>query len=217
MTNNIPSSSQLVAYWDSIASIKKFRHPLPAETIEQYFPKKGKVLDVGCGYGRQLKELSELGFSVAGTDTSAAMLEKAKETAPEAELQQCRNDLPWADNTFDVVLLVTLLTSVPFDLEQRKIVGEVKRVLKPGGYVFVSDMPLQWSTDYLARYQEGTKRYGQYGVFDLDDGGTVRHHEMGYFVQLMAEFECLEMGRHEVETMNGNEAVAVRYVGKLAE
>ena len=214
MSNSIPSSSQLVAYWDSIASIKKFRHPLPKAIVEQYFTKSGKVLDVGCGYGRQLKELSELGFSVAGTDTSSAMLEKAKENAPDAELQQCRSNLPWEDNTFDVVLLVTLLTSVPFDLEQRKIVSEVKRVIKPGGHVFVSDLPLQWSKKYLDRYQEGAKRYGQYGVFDLDDGGTVRHHEMGYFIQLMADFTCLEMNTHEVETMNGNEALAVRYVGQ---
>ena len=216
MTNNIPSSSQLVAYWDSIASIKKFRHPLPKETVEKYFPKDGKVLDVGCGYGRQLKELSDAGFSVAGTDTSSAMLAQAKETAPAADLQQCRSDLPWADDTFDVVLLVTLLTSVPFDLEQRKIVSEVKRVLKPSGYVFVSDLPLQWSDRYLLRYQEGAKRYGQYGVFDLDDGGTVRHHEMSYFMQLMSDFECLELTTHEVETMNGNQAGAVRFVGQLA-
>lgn len=216
MTNSIPSSSQLVAYWDSIASIKKFRHPLPKEIVEKYFPKGGTVLDVGCGYGRQLKQLSEWGFSVAGTDTSSAMLQQAKETAPEAELQQCRSDLPWKDDTFDVVLLVTLLTSVPFDLEQRKIVSEVKRVLKPRGHVFVSDLPLQWSKRYLERYQEGAKRYSQYGVFDLDDGGTVRHHEMGYFMQLMSEFDCLELDTHEVETMNGNEAIAVQYVGQLA-
>ena len=217
MANSIPSSSQLVAYWDSIASIKKFRHPLPKEIVEKYFSQGAKVLDVGCGYGRQLKELAEMGFSVAGTDTSSAMIKQAKESAPRAEIQQCRSDLPWEDNTFDVVLLVTLLTSVPFDLEQRKIISEVKRVLKPQGHVFVSDLPLQWSDRYLARYREGAKRYGQYGVFDLDDGGTVRHHEMGYFVQLMAEFECLEMGTRDVETMNGNEAIAVQYVGQLRQ
>jgi len=214
---NIPSSSQLVAYWDSIASIKQFRHPLPPQTVEKYFPKGGRVLDVGCGYGRQLKQLSDLGFHVAGTDTSSAMLEKAKETAPDAEFQQCRSDLPWEDNTFEVVLLVTLLTSVPFDLEQRKIVSEVARVLKPGGYVFVSDLPLQWSDKYLERYQAGAKRYGQYGVFDLDDGGTVRHHDMSYFMQLMSSFSCLELATHEVETMNGNLAKAVRFVAQLPE
>ena len=92
--------------------------------------------------------------------------------------------------------------------------GELKRVLKPGGYLFVSDLPLQWSHDYLARYHQGSKRYGQYGVFDLADGGVVRHHELGYFMQLMSGFKTLEMETHDVITMNGNPAQAVRYLGQ---
>lgn len=215
MPQNIPSSSQLVDYWDSIASLKKFRHPLPQPVIDQYFPAGAKVLDIGCGYGRLVEDLLSQGFSVAGTDTSRAMLEQAKKNAPAADFQECRSDLPWKDDTYDVVLLVTLLTSVPFDLEQRQIMSEVKRVLKPGGYIFVSDLPLQWSARYLARYREGQKRYGQYGVFDLADGGTVRHHEQGYFMQLMNGFTCLKMETHDVETMNGNQAQAVRFVGQL--
>lgn len=215
MPETIPSSSQLVDYWDSIASLKKFRHPLPQSVVDKYFPDGARVLDIGCGYGRLVENLLAQGFSVAGTDTSTAMLKEARKNAPKAELQECRSDLPWDDKTYDVVLLVTLLTSVPFDLEQRQIMSEVRRVLKPGGYVFVSDLPLQWSAQYLERYRDGQKRYGQYGVFDLAGGGTVRHHEQGYFMQLMNGFKCLEMETHEVETMNGNQAQAVRFVGQL--
>ena len=116
-----------------------------------------------------------------------------------------------------MAIAVPLFTSVPFDLEQRQIMSEIKRVLKPGGCLFVSDLPLQWSDRYLDRYRDGQKRYGQYGVFDLEDGGVVRHHELGYFMQLMNGFTTLKLETHEVVTMNGNPAQAVRYVGKLSK
>ncbi|MBE9064421.1 class I SAM-dependent methyltransferase [cf. Phormidesmis sp. LEGE 11477] len=214
MTKTIPSSSELIKYWDESATSKEFSHPIPQAVIERHFPKGARVLDMGCGYGRLARYLSDLGFVVAATDTSPAMLEQAKKNAPECEFQNCRSELGWDDNTFDVAIIVTLLTSVPFDLEQRQIMSELKRVLKPGGCLFVSDLPLQWSASYLDRYKDGYKRYGQYGVFDLADGGTVRHHDLGYFTQLMGGFDCLELETHEVITMNGNSAQAVRYVGR---
>lgn len=217
MTETIPSSSQLIKYWDESATSKEFRHPIPEAVIERYFPKNAKVLDMGCGYGRLARYLSDLGFDVSATDTSSAMLEQAKRNAPKCEFRNCRSELVWDDNTFDVAIIVTLLTSVPFDLEQRQIMSELRRVLKPGGCLFVSDLPLQWSTSYLDRYKAGYKRYGQYGVFDLADGGTVRHHDLGYFTQLMNGFDCLELETHEVVTMNGNSAQAIRYIGQCQQ
>ncbi len=214
MAETVPSSSQLIKYWDESATSKEFRHPIPEAVVERYFPKGAKVLDMGCGYGRLARHLYDLGFAVSATDTSPAMLEQAKKKAPECEFKNCRNELDWEDNTFDAAIIVTLLTSVPFDLEQRQIMSELRRVLKPGGCLFVSDLPLQWSLNYLDRYKNGYKRYGQYGVFDLDDGGTVRHHDLGYFTQLMSGFDCLELEAHEVITMNENSAQAIRYIGR---
>ncbi|MEO0771330.1 MAG: class I SAM-dependent methyltransferase [Cyanobacteria bacterium J06649_4] len=213
---SIPNSSQLIKYWDASATSKEFRHPIPKPLIEKYFPASGSILDIGCGQGRLAGYLSEMGFTVSGADTSTAMLEQARKNVPSCEFRECRSsELTWDDNSFDVAIAVTLLTSIPFDLEQRQIMAEIKRVLKPGGCLFVSDLPLQWSTSYLERYQKGAKRYGQYGVFDIADGGVVRHHELGYFMQLLSDFTPLEMETHDVVTMNGNSAQAVRYIGKL--
>ncbi len=215
MAENIPSSSQLIKYWDASATSKEFKHPIPKPLIDQYFPAGAKVLDVGCGQGRLASYLAQMGFAVSGTDTSTAMLAQARKNVLDCEFRECRSsELTYDDSTFDVAIAVTLLTSVPFDLEQRQIMSEIKRVLKPDGCLFISDLPLQWSARYLDRYKSGQKRYGQYGVFDLDDGGVVRHHGLGYFMQLVSGFTTLEMETHEVVTMNGNEAQAVRYVGK---
>ncbi|MEM9947302.1 MAG: class I SAM-dependent methyltransferase [Cyanobacteria bacterium P01_D01_bin.36] len=215
MADTIPSSAELIKYWDANATSKAFSHPIPQEFIETYFPTNAKVLDVGCGQGRLASYLSEMNFQVSGTDTSTAMLEEARKNVPNCEFRECRSsELTYEDNTFDVAIAVTLLTSVPFDLEQRQIMSEIKRVLKPEGILFISDLPLQWSDKYLERYQKGQRRYGQYGVFDLEDGGVVRHHELSYFNQLVSSFTPLKMETHNVVTMNGNQAEAVRFVGK---
>ncbi|MEM6353247.1 MAG: class I SAM-dependent methyltransferase [Cyanobacteria bacterium P01_D01_bin.14] len=214
MPETIPATSKLTDFWDSAAGQRAFGHPIPDRVIEAYFPSSGKVLDVGCGYGRLTQQLADSGFAVSGTDASQAMLDAAKDNAPACEFRRCTTTLPWEGHTFDVAILVTLLTSVPAEADQRELVGEVFRVLKPGGHVFVSDMPLQWAKRYQTRYAEGLKRYGEYGVFDLPNGGTVRHHQLAYFLDLMSGFEMLLLEPHAVTTMNGNSAQAFRYVGR---
>lgn len=215
MVDNIPASSALVNYWDGAVSNKEFGHPLPQSVVEEYFPPGGTVLDAGCGYGRLSMKLADLGFVVSGADISPVMLKQAQKNVPSGDFRCYQNELTWKENTFDVAILVTLLTSVPLASDQRQIVNEIKRVLKPGGYLFVSDMPLQWSSRYTGRYAEGLEKYGEYGVFDLSDGGTVRHHDRGYFMQLMSGFICLGLESHSVTTMNNNQAQAFRYIGQL--
>ncbi|MGD1864338.1 MAG: class I SAM-dependent methyltransferase [Phormidesmis sp.] len=216
MAETIPSSSQLTKYWDASATSKDFAHPIPQHLLEAYFPAKANVLDVGCGYGRLASVLSAMDFQVSGTDTSSAMLTEARKNAPNCEFRECCDgELPYDDDVFNVAIAITLFTSVPSDIDQRQLISEIKRVLKPSGVLFISDMPLQWTTRYLSRYQKGQKRYGQYGVFDLEGGGVVRHHELDYFMQLTSDFTPLLMEPHEVVTMNGNQAQAIRFVGQL--
>lgn len=217
MSDAIPGSLQLTDYWNNSATSKVFGHPIPDAVIEAYFPANAKVLDIGCGQGRLSRILADIGFQVSGADTSTAMLAEARNNAPNCEFRQsCEGRLAYGDNAFEVAIAVTLFTSVPSASEQCQLISEIKRILKPGGILFVSDLPLQWTDRYLARYQAGQERYGQYGVFDLENGGVVRHHEQAYFMQLVSDFTPLKMETHEVVTMNGNQAQAFRFVGQLS-
>jgi len=215
MSIPVPSTAQLTDFWNHAATQKTFGHPLPEHIVKTYFPPSGSVLDVGCGYGRLTRQLSDAGFGVAGADASPAMLDAAQQAVPDGEFRHCTTTLPWDTQMFDAVILVTLLTSVPAESDQRQLISEVLRVLKPGGHVFVSDMPLQWAGRYQARYAEGLKRYGEYGVFDLPNGGTVRHHALDYFLDIMSDFERVLLEPYGVTTMNGNSAQAFRYVGRV--
>ncbi|MBK6693469.1 MAG: class I SAM-dependent methyltransferase [Myxococcales bacterium] len=107
----------------------------------------GKVLDLGVGTGRELPTLLDLGFRVTGLDASEAMLELCRRRARPIPLvcQTFYAPLPFADGEFDAVLALHGTLSHPPDAEaQARLIGEVARVLAPGG-LFAFEVPsLGW-------------------------------------------------------------------------
>ncbi len=94
-----------------------------------------RLLDAGCGAGMALQLASDLGAEVSGFDASAALLEIARERLPEAALAQGDlEDLPFADNAFDVV---TGFNSFQYAADPVAALRQAARVTKPGGKIFV--------------------------------------------------------------------------------
>lgn len=106
---------------------------------EHYRLKPGqKVLDVGCGMAHLLYELmSEVpGLTVNGVDISQYALEHAKEEIRDRLQFGRAQDLPFADDEFDLVIsLATLHNLKIYDL--KKAVSEIKRVSKGKSYIMV--------------------------------------------------------------------------------
>jgi len=97
-----------------------------------------KILDVGCGPGRDAKFFSEKGFEVVGIDLSEKLLEIAKENAPNAKfyLMDMR-DLNFPDNHFDGLWACASFLHIPRKDAQRTLDGFYK-VLKPKGLMYIS-------------------------------------------------------------------------------
>lgn len=98
-------------------------------------PEGAAALDFGCGRGRHVGILSQLGFHVAGQDLRphpwwAQFPRSGFQTGAEAAR------LPWADSTFNLVLEVGLLHYLDDSTAERHL-AEVARVLKPGGALVV--------------------------------------------------------------------------------
>jgi SAM-dependent methyltransferase len=99
------------------------------------------VLDLGCGVGRHLTHLFEAGHDSVGFDLSARLLAEAKRTL-ELDVPLVRGDmrrLPFRAAAFGAV--VNFFTSFGYFAtpeEDRYVVDEVRRVLRPGG-VFLLD------------------------------------------------------------------------------
>ena len=206
------------SYWDRVADDKRFSHPLCLEWLARYSNQQARILDYGCGYGRTLADLSVAGFqNLVGVDFSAAMLARASVALPRPGL--VRNDglsLPFKNGSFDAVLLFAVLTCIPDGNEQRLLLAEAARVLRPGGLLYVSDLLVNNDRRNRERYEQYAEAYGCYGVFELPEGVVVRHHQREWIEELTSPFQQLEYEPFTVTTMNGNASAAFQYLGRNA-
>jgi SAM-dependent methyltransferase len=95
------------------------------------------ILDVGCGVGLTSKHLAPHFGRLAGIDVAPGVVDAAKQRCPGGEFQLYDGrQIPYEPATFDVVFTVCVLHHVP-PPQWRALVGEMARVLKPGGLLYV--------------------------------------------------------------------------------
>ena len=199
-------------HWNRVAPTVTFSHPLETAWLDRWVGRSGRILDFGCGYGRTLNELHGHGYAcLVGVDAASAMIERGRASFPRLDLRHI-DGLPLAepDGAFDAILLLAVLTCIADDASQRALAQELRRLLKPRGVLFLSDMPLQSDARHADRYVRGAAEFGRFGVFRASDGAVVRHHDEGWLDQLFGDFDRLEERRIAVRTMNGNPAVATQ-------
>ncbi|MBU1205175.1 MAG: class I SAM-dependent methyltransferase [Nanoarchaeota archaeon] len=102
-----------------------------------------RVLNLGCGAGRNLVYLLEKGFDMYGIDCAPEGLRIIKERLKK-EKRKCNlnlgnifNKLPYEDNFFDAVISVQVLQHGKIS-EIKRAIKEIERVLKPGGLIFIT-------------------------------------------------------------------------------
>jgi len=102
-----------------------------------------KCLDLGCGIGRHIIYLDELGFNVFGIDISCEAINFArkwfdyigKEYLKDKLYIGTSSKMPFNDNYFDFIISHGVLDSMAFDVAKKSI-SEVYRVLKKGGLFY---------------------------------------------------------------------------------
>jgi SAM-dependent methyltransferase len=106
-----------------------------------------RLLDVGCGTGALLRELSRShpAAKLAGVDPVPEMLAVARRRlSPEVELLEgCAERLPFAGERFDVIVSCNMFHYLR---QPAAALAEMGRVLRPGGRLVITD----WCDDYLA-------------------------------------------------------------------
>ena len=207
-------NSQL-EYWNTAGVQKPFAHPLNLRRVRQWISDEGRILDFGCGYGRTLGELFNEGYeNLIGLDFSPAMIAAARTRFPDIQFEEVHSlTVPLPDASVDGVLLFSVLTCIPTDEGQRALLTELRRVLTRGGLLYISDLWTQTDERNVSRYERDERKYGIYGVFDLPEGVTVRHHDPKWIETLTSDFEMVAVDDVEVVTMNGNPAKAFQWFG----
>lgn len=206
-------------YWNQAAAVKEFTTRLPLDVFRRFVPPEAAILEIGCGYGRVLAELHQAGYqNLAGVDFSEKMIERGRASHPNLHLRVCGGpglDVP--DRSVDAVLLFAVLTCLAADADQRALIGEAERVLRPGGVIAINDFLLNQDERNLTRYEQYRDQYGKYGVFEIPDGGVVRHHDPAWVFESLAAFETLHYEPVTYTTMNGHQSNGYHYFGRKSQ
>lgn len=114
------------------------------------------VLDLACGAGRHQRTLSENGWWTVGLDLSPSLLRAARAADHDAPLVRAdMRTLPFTDGAF--ALVVNLFTSFGYfqdDDEHQRVLLDVARVLRPGGWFVLDYLNAQHVRDTLVAHDE---------------------------------------------------------------
>lgn len=111
--------------------------------LAKWLPDQGRVLEIGCGTGRESFWMADRGLSVTATDASRAMLLKACSMSKHASVSFTQAVFPLDEKSellkerFDAIVCVAVLMHIP-DNELFDVIFQMREMLKPGGRVVCS-------------------------------------------------------------------------------
>ena len=196
-------------YWKDNIN-KELEPDIWIREYKEFFDGKGKCLDLGCGIGQFSKELMEYGYNVTSADISNIALNKVKEFNPNIIQLDMREKLPFEDETFDLVF-ANLSIHYFSDLDTKKLMLEIKRILKNGGLFIggvngTKDIERVKDTAQLIEYHYYFNKKQYCRFFDRDD--------LNKYLSL---FEILKIDERETNRFNRVRHYAVFIVKKQNE
>ena len=135
-------------YWSDVYAADRIEALVYQERRDRAFraikdldaPAGASILELGSGAGEFAVMLARTGYAVTATDTADAMLaltaDRAAAEGVEVVVQRAdSHQLPFADESFEVVVALGVL---PWLHSPQLAVGEITRVLRPGGFALLS-------------------------------------------------------------------------------
>lgn len=169
------------------------------------------ALDLGCGPGRHTVALARIGYAMSATDVSPTALAHCREWLASEGLsakldESDMRSLPFPDAIFDLVVTYNVIYHAT-QADIRKTLGEIRRVLRTGGHLFMTfiatdDVKCQ---DYRARVAAGNGIELEPNTYripnDPDEDGDLPHHfvDEAETRELLASFELESLVAERIE------------------
>ena len=174
--------------WNEIADLwNSYRYKEIAEITEFLKNKKGRVLDLGCGSGRNLIQNENIEYY--GVDFSEKMLKFAEQNAKNKKVNAVffksdvgKENLPFEDNFFDAALFMSTLHCIETAEERKKALEELYRVMKKNSDAMIS----VWNKEKSKKLEKIPAKEG-YAIWRKD--GV--HYERYYYFYSKEELEDL--------------------------
>lgn len=144
------------------------------QLLKGRFDSVTRVLDAGCGSGRNVRFLLNHGFDVFAIDQDPAAVAAVRSLAarlgpsiPASQFEVAPVErMPFPDESMDAVLSSAVLHFANDDAQFEAMIGEMWRVLRPGGLLFARlastiglEAPVEWLNGRRARLPDGSERF----------------------------------------------------------
>lgn len=128
-----------MAYGEAMAKLSPCSDGLICEKISEFCPCAGSALDIGCGRGERLAALGKAfpGWLLAGVDRDCDMVKMARGNTKADIRLAGAEELPFASESFGLALCEC---SLSLFREPEKSLGEMHRVLVPGGVLLLAEL-----------------------------------------------------------------------------
>jgi SAM-dependent methyltransferase len=149
---------------------------LVVDTVTARMPAGSRILDVGCSTGHVIAHIPD-DYRRTGADINAEAIGLARAARPDIPFVEASAEhLPFADGSFDGVLALDVLSDRGVS-DDAVALGEIRRVLRPGGLLLVQVPAYAWLKSGYDDFVATTRRYTARSARRLlQDGGFVVEH-----------------------------------------
>jgi cyclopropane fatty-acyl-phospholipid synthase-like methyltransferase len=166
----------------------------------EYLKVGSRILDLGCGGGRNAIYLATGGYEIHGVDISNAAVELCKKRLARHGLpgdfkQGTFSNIPYPNNFFDGVICIASLDHVSFQMAQESII-EIRRILRIEGIVLLTFDPPETDEDRIHEAEvlsDGTCKF----VRGKQKGMLFRRYEDKEIKRLLVDQEVISFKHTE--------------------
>jgi SAM-dependent methyltransferase len=140
-------------------------------------PARARILDAGCGSGRNMLELARHG-TVTGVELSPTSATLARDRNAGEVLTCSVLEMPFADDSFDLAVSLDVIEHLDDDLAAMR---ELRRVVAPGGALLVTVPAYQWLWSGHDEINHHRRRYTRRTLQDVAERAGWRQVRATYF------------------------------------